>query len=117
MPTYSYKCHECEHTYDSFQSIKDEPHTSCPECSGKVIRLIGSGAGIVFKGSGFYVTDYRKQDKASDDSKSNSSDAKESSSGKTEKTTKAETNQSASQGKSGSSNSGSTNGQSKSRTD
>ena len=41
--------------------MKDEPHTVCPECKGSVIRLIGAGAGIVFKGSGFYVTDYRKE--------------------------------------------------------
>ncbi|MCB1171488.1 MAG: zinc ribbon domain-containing protein [Leptospiraceae bacterium] len=60
MPTYSYRCTECGHEYDAFQSMKDDPHTECPKCGGKVERLIGGGAGIVFKGSGFYVTDYRK---------------------------------------------------------
>ncbi|MBI39719.1 MAG: FmdB family transcriptional regulator [Leptospiraceae bacterium] len=60
MPTYSYRCTQCGHEYDAFQSMKDDPHTDCPECGGKVERLIGGGAGIVFKGSGFYVTDYKK---------------------------------------------------------
>ncbi|MBW7857056.1 MAG: zinc ribbon domain-containing protein [Leptonema sp. (in: Bacteria)] len=60
MPTYSYRCKNCGHTYDAFQSIKAEPDTECPVCKGQVERLIGAGAGIVFKGSGFYVTDYKK---------------------------------------------------------
>ncbi|MBU41960.1 MAG: FmdB family transcriptional regulator [Spirochaetaceae bacterium] len=60
MPTYSYRCTACGHEYDAFQSMKDDPHSECPECGGKVERLIGGGAGIVFKGSGFYVTDYKK---------------------------------------------------------
>ena len=60
MPTYSYRCTKCGHEYDAFQSMKDDPHTDCPECGGKIERLIGGGAGIVFKGSGFYVTDYKK---------------------------------------------------------
>ena len=60
MPTYSYQCQDCGHEYDAFQSMKDDPDTVCPKCGGRVERLIGAGAGIVFKGSGFYVTDYRK---------------------------------------------------------
>ncbi|MCB1308949.1 MAG: hypothetical protein KDK30_12240 [Leptospiraceae bacterium] len=60
MPTYNYRCDDCGHEYEAFQSMKDDPHTECPECGGQVKRLIGAGAGIVFKGSGFYVTDYRK---------------------------------------------------------
>ena len=60
MPTYTYRCKDCQHEYEAFQSIKEEAHKICPQCKGAVIRLIGAGAGIVFKGSGFYVTDYRK---------------------------------------------------------
>ncbi len=60
MPTYSYKCEACSHRYDAFQSMKEDPHEICPECKGKVVRIIGLGGGIVFKGKGFYVTDYRK---------------------------------------------------------
>ena len=67
MPTYEYICEKCDHQFDVFQSIKDKPLTVCPEekCrlkkwgKGKVKKMIGSGAGIIFKGSGFYITDYR----------------------------------------------------------
>jgi putative FmdB family regulatory protein len=59
MPTYEYECQKCGHTFDAFQSIKDAPLKRCPKCKGKVKRLLGSGAGIIFKGSGFYQTDYR----------------------------------------------------------
>ncbi|MCB1324886.1 MAG: FmdB family transcriptional regulator [Spirochaetales bacterium] len=60
MPTYSYRCVACQHRFDAFQSMKADPLDTCPECGGRVERLIGGGAGIVFKGGGFYVTDYRK---------------------------------------------------------
>ncbi|HBS04725.1 MAG TPA: FmdB family transcriptional regulator [Leptospiraceae bacterium] len=73
MPTYSYRCTKCGHEYDAFQSMKDDPHTECPECGGKVERLIGGGAGIVFKGSGFYVTDYKKSSGGSSSSGSSGS--------------------------------------------
>ena len=59
MPTYEYRCQDCGHTFENFQGIKDEPLENCPKCYGKVQRLIGSGTGIIFKGSGFYETDYR----------------------------------------------------------
>jgi putative FmdB family regulatory protein len=60
MPTYEYKCDHCEHVFDVFQSITAEPVKKCPECKKlKIRRLIGTGAGIIFKGSGFYETDYR----------------------------------------------------------
>jgi len=61
MPTYDYKCQKCGHQYEVFQSMKDERLTDCPleECDGQVKRLLGTGAGIIFKGSGFYETDYR----------------------------------------------------------
>lgn len=61
MPTYDYKCQECNEIFEHFQSMKDEPLANCLcEKKGKVTRLISNGGGIIFKGSGFYVTDYRK---------------------------------------------------------
>ncbi|MGH7724506.1 MAG: FmdB family zinc ribbon protein [Candidatus Eiseniibacteriota bacterium] len=59
MPTYDYECSKCGHRFEEFQSMKDKPLTKCPKCGGKVKRLIGTGAGFLFKGSGFYITDYR----------------------------------------------------------
>jgi putative FmdB family regulatory protein len=59
MPTYEYECGKCAHRFEEFQSITEPPLKVCPECGGEVRRLIGSGAGILFKGSGFYETDYR----------------------------------------------------------
>lgn len=62
MPTYDYECTKCGHRFEAFQSMSDKPLTKCPECRGKVKRLIGAGAGLIFKGSGFYITDYRSKD-------------------------------------------------------
>lgn len=60
MPTYDYVCDACDHSFEIFHSIKDEPLKKCPVCKKlKLRRLIGPGAAIVFKGSGFYQTDYR----------------------------------------------------------
>jgi putative FmdB family regulatory protein len=59
MPTYEYECEKCGHRFEVFQSMKDEPKKRCPKCKGKLRRLIGTGSGMIFKGSGFYVTDYR----------------------------------------------------------
>jgi len=60
MPTYEYKCEACGNLFEKFQSITAEPIRKCPKCGKhKVRRLIGSGAGLIFKGSGFYITDYR----------------------------------------------------------
>jgi putative FmdB family regulatory protein len=59
MPTYEYECSKCSHLFEKFQSMLDEPLKKCPACGGKVKRLLGTGAGIIFKGSGFYQTDYR----------------------------------------------------------
>ena len=60
MPTYEYECRDCHHEFELFQSITAKPITRCPKCKkNKVRRLIGRGAGIIFKGSGFYQTDYR----------------------------------------------------------
>ncbi len=62
MPTYDYVCEACDHQFELFQSIKASPKRKCPECSrAKLRRLIGPGAAIVFKGSGFYKTDYRSE--------------------------------------------------------
>ena len=63
MPTYEYECLKCGNTFELFQNISEEPVKKCPECKGKVKRLIGAGAGILFKGSGFYITDYKKNGK------------------------------------------------------
>ncbi len=61
MPTYDYECPKCSHTFEAFQSITAEPLTKCPQkgCRGRIKRLIGTGGGLLFKGSGFYITDYR----------------------------------------------------------
>src|SRR5438445_3927615 len=69
MPTYEYACAKCGQHFDAFQSMRDEPFRECPKelCRlgrwgrGKVKRLLGTGAGIIFKGSGFYSTDYRSK--------------------------------------------------------
>lgn len=61
MPTYEYACPKCGHTFEVFQSMKDEPLKKCPKCNKTgVKRLLGTGAGLIFKGSGFYITDYKK---------------------------------------------------------
>jgi putative FmdB family regulatory protein len=69
MPTYDYECLKCGKSFEAFQSMKDAPYTTCPEdkCQvspwghGEVKRLLGTGAGLLFKGSGFYITDYRSE--------------------------------------------------------
>ena len=61
MPTYDYECSACEYQFEKFQSMTEKPIAKCPKCGGKTRRLIGAGAGILFKGSGFYQTDYRSE--------------------------------------------------------
>ena len=62
MPTYEYQCDACEHNFDEFQSIKDKPLKKCPQCGkNKLRRVFGAGAAVLFKGSGFYETDYRSE--------------------------------------------------------
>ena len=71
MPTYEYRCTACGHQFDLFQRMSDEPGADCPECSGAAERLLSGGAGFLFKGDGFYITDYRSKsykDAASKDS-------------------------------------------------
>ena len=65
MPTYDYKCLECGDTFEYFQSMKDEPLKVCKKCGGQLKRLIGPGLGPIFKGSGFYETDYKRKSKSS----------------------------------------------------
>lgn len=83
MPTYDYECSACGHKFEAFQSFSEEPLVKCPACKKKKLkRLFGAGAGIIFKGSGFYTTDYRSDSyrkSAESDSKAasgGSSDAK-----------------------------------------
>lgn len=60
MPTYEYACDKCDHRFDYFQSMRDDPLVTCPECNEDALRrVIGAGAGLIFKGSGFYQTDYK----------------------------------------------------------
>lgn len=63
MPTYEYECTTCGHQFEAVQSMKDAKLTECPQesCAGPVERKLGKGAGIIFKGSGFYITDYRSE--------------------------------------------------------
>ncbi len=61
MPTYEYECEKCGHHFERFQKMTDEPVKRCPECRGKARRLLGTGAGLIFKGKGFYQTDYRSK--------------------------------------------------------
>lgn len=59
MPTYEYECKSCGHRFEAMQSMSDDPLSDCPECGKQVRRIISAGLGIIFKGSGFYVTDNR----------------------------------------------------------
>lgn len=83
MPTYEYECESCKHKFEKFQPIKAKPLRKCPECGKRPRRLIGSGAAVIFKGSGFYQTDYRsaeykkKAETSAKDEKSDSSETTE----------------------------------------
>ena len=82
MPTYEYQCQKCKRRHEAFQSITAKPLTRCAKCGGRLKRLISSGSGFLFKGSGFYITDYRsksyheakKKDQPSSPSSTTSSD-------------------------------------------
>ena len=65
MPTYDYKCLKCGINFEAFQKMSDEALKNCPQCRGKVKRLISSGSGVIFKGKGFYATDYKKSNESS----------------------------------------------------
>jgi putative regulatory protein, FmdB family len=83
MPTYDYACPKCGHAFEQFQSMKDEPLKKCPKCKKTGLkRLVGGGAGLIFKGSGFYITDYKKKSSGGDSGggdKSSKSESKPSS--------------------------------------
>jgi putative FmdB family regulatory protein len=97
MPTYDYICDACEHAWELFQKITDDPIKKCPQCGKKkAVRQFGTGAAIMFKGSGFYETDYRSDayKKSAEADKPKKSDSKETSSdsgSKSESTSKSET--------------------------
>jgi putative FmdB family regulatory protein len=62
MPTYEYACQKCGHEFEQFQSMRDEPLKKCPQCKKAGLkRLVGGGAGLIFKGTGFYITDYKNK--------------------------------------------------------
>ncbi len=61
MPTYEYQCQKCKRHHEAFQLITAKPLSTCPTCGGRMKRLLGSGSGFLFKGSGFYTTDYRSK--------------------------------------------------------
>lgn len=71
MPTYEYECTRCGHHFEAFQKITETALDKCPKCNRKLRRLIGSGSGIIFKGPGFYATDYRKKSPSSSDNNQN----------------------------------------------
>jgi putative FmdB family regulatory protein len=74
MPTYEYECQACGHAFEALQSMTAPKLTKCPKCKkNKLVRLIGSGSGVIFKGSGFYETDYKRKDSKPEKSTATSS--------------------------------------------
>lgn len=89
MPTYDYKCDNCDHEFEIFQSMKDNKLSKCPVCGKESLkRLIGTGGGLIFKGSGFYLTDYKN--KTTETSSPAASGSKETPSAKSDTETKNE---------------------------
>ena len=84
MPTYDYLCSECNFQFEYFQAMSDEPLNVCPQCSGPVRRLVSGGTGLIFKGSGFYLTDYKK--KSSSQTSANTSKSTNDTAGEKSKT-------------------------------
>lgn len=76
MPTYEYECRHCTHKFEKFQSMSDEPVRVCPKCGHDVRRVIGGGTGVIFKGSGFYVTDSKRASAATSGSVSRKSESR-----------------------------------------
>jgi putative FmdB family regulatory protein len=84
MPTYDYRCTKCKHRFELFHAITDDTPKRCPRCKGKAARVPSAGAGLLFKGSGFYITDYRSKsyrDKAKQEGSGSKSEGKAESKG------------------------------------
>ncbi len=79
MPTYDYECRSCGEVFEKFHSMTSRPRVKCPECGGRSKKMIGAGAGIIFKGSGFYETDYRRKKTSKPEGKDGEAAGKESS--------------------------------------
>ena len=92
MPTYDYVCEACGHRFEHFQSMTSRRKRKCPDCGKpKLVRLVGSGAGLIFKGSGFYETDYKRAgEKAPSESTSEKSESKSESKSKSKSESKGE---------------------------
>ena len=90
MPTYQYRCKECDHDFEVVQSFTDDPLETCPECGGRVKKVYGN-VGISFKGSGFYKTDSRGKTSAASSSSKDSSTSSSDSSSSDSSTTKTDT--------------------------
>ena len=82
MPTYRYECTSCEVTHEFFHSMSEKPKRKCPDCGGRLERLIGGGGGVLLKGSGFYTTDYRSESYKSAARKDSAPDTKPKDGGK-----------------------------------
>lgn len=99
MPTYTYQCKCCEHSQDVFHTMSAKPRVKCEKCGGPCKKLLGTGAGIIFKGSGFYETDYKKKGKAPASESSSSPVKSESASEKKSSETSKSTTSSGSESK------------------
>ena len=78
MPTYDYECQSCGDVFEKFHSMTARPRVKCPECGGRTKKMLGAGAGIIFKGSGFYETDYRRKNVSEPAGKKTADEAKDS---------------------------------------
>jgi len=92
MPTYEYECKKCGHAFEEFQQMKDDALIDCPQprCKGKLRKLLSGGAGLIFKGSGFYQTDY-KNSKSVESAKNNKAETEKKETTATDTSTKTET--------------------------
>lgn len=78
MPTYEYECLECGEKIEIFHKVTDSPIKKCPSCNGEVRKLISAGCGLIFKGSGFYITDYKRKEASSKEATATKKDTKDS---------------------------------------
>ena len=95
MPTYQYKCPKCGHVYEKLQNINDDSRAKCPKCGTRGERIISGGAGLIFKGSGFYLTDYGRSGQSRSGSEKADTSDKSGGTDKSEKTEKTETTEKA----------------------